>query len=1424
MATRYSKRYSSLPVYLDGGAANPFRAPEGSVLDPRSSGFSARQWAKAVLRMQLDEPDKQPPREAGVAFANLGVSGFGKEVETQRTVGTVWMGVVEGMRGLLGGGKRDGKRKKKILERFDGLVEPGEMLVVLGPPGSGCSTLLKTISGDTSGLVVDEESYINYQGISFQAMHKHFRGDAIYTAEQDVHFPQLTVGETLLFAAHARAPRNILGGVDRFQWAEHMRDVVMAMFGITHTLNTKVGDEYVRGVSGGERKRVSIAEATLSRAPLQCWDNSTRGLDSANALEFCRTLRVQTEVLGAAACVTIYQASQSAYDVFDKVTVLYEGRQIFFGRCDEARDYFVELGYDCPQRQTTADFLTSMTSPAERIVRPGFENKVPRTPDEFAAVWRSSLQYQRLLADIKRYDEKCAIGGEYMDKFVQSKMIHQAKLARTASPFTLSYDQQVWLCLWRCIRRLKADPSLTVTQLVANLITALILGSVFYNLSDDTSSFFQRGALLFFAILTNAFGSALEILTLYAQRPIVEKHSRLALYHPSAEAFASMLTDIPYKVLNCIVYNLTLYFMTNLRREPGAFFFFLLISFSLTLCMSMLFRTISSVSRTISQAMVPAVLLLLAIVIFTGFTIPTRYMLGWSRWINWIDPVAYGFEALMINEFHGRNFSCSAFVPPYPAVGAVNRICSVVGAEAGANEVNGDAYIGSAYQYYYANKWRDFGIIVAFICFFMATYLLSAEFIRAKKSKGEVLVFRRGQAPKHVAADDVEADALASRVHKKKDGGDAEVPAGVKRQTSIFHWQGLCYDIKTKDGEKRLLDNVDGWVKPGTLTALMGVSGAGKTTLLDTLAARTTVGVVSGEVLVDGLERNPNFQRSTGYVQQQDLHLQTTTVREALCFSALLRQPANVPRNEKLEYAEEVVRLLEMEEYADAIVGVPGEGLNVEQRRRLTIGVELAAKPRLLFLDEPTSGLDSQTSWAICDLIEKLAKNGQSVLCTIHQPSAMLFERFDRLLLLAEGGRTIYFGDMGPNSSSVIGYFEDKGAAACPENANPAEWLLEVIGAAPGSSTDIDWPRTWKESGEIDEVRRELGRLKEKLKPAMTDGEEEYREFSAPFGQQLVEVTKRVFQQYWRTPSYIYSKVAVCLLSALFIGFVFFQATNTIQGLQNQMFAIFMLMTIFSQLIQQLMPQFVAQRSLYEARERPSKAYSWPAFMLANIIVELPWNTLMAIFIFPVYYLIGLQRNALPTHTLNERGGLMFLLIWSMLLFTSTFGHLMIAGVETAEEGSNLVNLCLSLSLIFCGVLASPAAMPHFWMFMYRLSPFTYAISAILSTAVADTDVVCAANELLSFDPYPSNTTCGDYMAAYIKEAGGYLVNPDATSGCRFCTLGDTNAFLATIGAYLSDAWRNFGILWAYIGFNVAGALFLYWAVRVPKKGKGKMA
>jgi ABC-type multidrug transport system ATPase subunit len=511
---------------------------------------------------------------------------------------------------------------------------------------SGCSTFLKTIAGETHGLFLDKEkgSEVQYDGISWDDMHSQFRGEVIYQAETETHFPQLTVGDTLLFAAYARAPSNRLPGVTRDQYATHMRDVVMALLGLTHTMDTKVGNEIIRGVSGGERKRVSIAETTLCRCHLQCWDNSTRGLDSSTALEFVKNIRLSTDYTGSTAIVAIYQASQSIYDLFDKAIVLYEGRQIYFGSASNARQFFINMGFHCPDRQTTADFLTSLTSPSERLVRPGFEDTVPRIPDEFATRWKESPERKQLLAEIER---NAAGKSDNLAQFRRSRAADKARFTRASSPYTLSYPMQIRLCLWRGFLRLKADMSATIATLVGNIGMSLIISSVFYNTPDNTDSFNRRGSLIFFAIMISAFSSGQEIMTIWVQRPIVEKHLKYALYRPSAEAISALIVELPSKIILAVVFTLIIYFIPNLRRTVRNFFVFFLYSLTTTLVMSNIFRFIGAISRSVAQAMPPASVVMLILVMYTGFIIPIRNMHTWNRWLNYVTPMGVMITPLL---------------------------------------------------------------------------------------------------------------------------------------------------------------------------------------------------------------------------------------------------------------------------------------------------------------------------------------------------------------------------------------------------------------------------------------------------------------------------------------------------------------------------------------------------------------------------------------------------------------------------------------------------------------------------------------------------------------------------------------------------------------------------------------------------------
>ena len=232
---------------------------------------------------------------------------------------------------------------------------------------------------------------------------------------------------------------------------------------------------------------------------------------------------------------------------------------------------------------------------------------------------------------------------------------------------------------------------------------ALIVGSVFYGIPDTTASFFSQGSVLFFAILLNALSAISEINSLYNQRPIVEKQASYAIYHPWTEAMAGIVTDIPIKFMIATVFNIILYFLASLRQEPSQFFIFFLFAFISTLTMSAIFRSLAAVTKTISQAMALAGVMALAIVIYTGFTLPRPYAHSWMKCISYINPIAYAFEAILVNEVHGRRFPYANIMPAPPFQSGSSFICGIAGAVAGETDVSGDMWVQSAYQYSYSH-------------------------------------------------------------------------------------------------------------------------------------------------------------------------------------------------------------------------------------------------------------------------------------------------------------------------------------------------------------------------------------------------------------------------------------------------------------------------------------------------------------------------------------------------------------------------------------------------------------------------------------------------------------------------------------------------------------------------------------------------
>jgi ATP-binding cassette subfamily G (WHITE) protein 2 (SNQ2) len=539
-------------------------------------------------------------------------------------------------------------------------------------------------------------------------------------------------------------------------------------------------------------------------------------------------------------------------------------------------------------------------------------------------------------------------------------------------------------------------------------------------------------------------------------------------------------------------------------------------------------------------------------------------------------------------------------VPQGPGIDPAYQGCSLTGAQPNSHSVTGADYLSTSFNYSRSNLWRNFGVVIAFAVLYLIVTVIGTETLSFAKSGGGALVFKRSKRAKKAAKEDTvdEEKVVSGDSSGSSDTANAteeEALESISSSESVFTWKDVEYTVPYQGGERKILNGVNGYAKPGVMVALVGASGAGKTTLLNTLSQRQTMGVVSGEMLVDGKDLGKGFQRGTGFCEQMDLHDGTATIREALEFSAILRQDKETPRQEKLDYVNKIIDLLELEEMQDALVS----SLGVEQKKRLTIGVELAAKPSLLlFLDEPTSGLDSNSAYSIVRFLKKLASAGQAIVCTIHQPSSVLIQQFDMILALNPGGNTFYFGPVGENGNDVIKYFGDRGVK-CPPNKNVAEFILETA-AKPAKRKDgtrINWNDEWKNSSNNQEMLKEIDRIKadRSAKVAEQDNVEQ-TEFAAPVWLQTTMLTKRTFVQYWRDPSYLYGKLFVAVIIGIFNGFTFYQLGNTIGDLQNRMFTSFLILLIPPTIVNAVVPKFYQNMALWQARELPSRIYGWVAF------------------------------------------------------------------------------------------------------------------------------------------------------------------------------------------------------------------------------------
>lgn len=813
-------------------------------------------------RQQQSEEEKT--RHSGVIFRNLTVKGAGLGASLQPTVGDLLLDGPRLLRRLLTEGPKAARGAppvRDLISNLDGCVRPGEMLLVLGRPGSGCSTFLKAFCNQRAGFV-NVAGDVTYGGTDAKTMAKHFRGEIIYNPEDDLHYATLSVRRTLSFALQTRTPgkESRLGGESRQDYVNEFLRVAAKVLWIEHTMETKVGNEYVRGVSGGERKRVSIAEALITRASIQGWDNSSKGLDASTAMEYVQSLRTLTNMAQVSTAVSLYQAGESLYNMVDKVLLIEKGQCLYYGAADGAKQYFVDLGFDCPERWTTADFLTSVTDPHERSVRKGWEDRIPRSAEDFAQVYRRSDAYKRNLADIAefetRLDEQRRMREENSSKATQQKN------------YTISFFQQVVVLAKRQMFVLLGDKASLGGKWGGIVFQGLIVGSLFFNLPNTSAGAFTRGGVIFFVLLFNALLALAEQTAAFESKPILLKHKNFSFYRPAAFALAQTLVDAPTVLVQVVLFDVIIYWMAGLSATASQFFISILTLWLVTMTTYAFFRAISAVFKTLDDATKVTGIAVQILIVYTGYLIPPSSMHPWFSWLRWINWIQYGFEMLMANEFYDLQLECvpPSLVPQVPGAQAQYQSCTLAGSSPGSTVVSGAAYTETSYMYTRAHLWRNFGLLWAFFLTFLAVTMLGFERMEPNAGGAAVTVFKRGQVPKSVqqsietggrnGSDEEAGDGSTSGTGVSSPAGEEEGHAphsetkeseqqggegtmrNIGKNEAVFTFQHVNYTIPYEGGERELLKQVQGVVRPGKLTALMGASGAGKTTLLNTLAQR----------------------------------------------------------------------------------------------------------------------------------------------------------------------------------------------------------------------------------------------------------------------------------------------------------------------------------------------------------------------------------------------------------------------------------------------------------------------------------------------------------------------------------------------------------------------------------------------------------
>ncbi|THG03516.1 hypothetical protein TEA_013726 [Camellia sinensis var. sinensis] len=1208
------------------------------------------------LRDRTDRVGIQTPK-IEVRFQNLSVAGDAY-VGTRAlpTLLNSTMNAIEGIIGMVGL-SRSKKRVIEILHDVSGVIKPSRMTLLLGPPSSGKTTLLKAIAGKSDDdLKISGK--VTYCGKEFKEFVP--QRTSAYISQHDLHYGEMTVRETLDFSGRCLgvgtryemlvelSRREKEAGIkpdpeiDAFmkatavagQETSLITDYILKILGLDICADILVGNDMRRGVSGGQKKRVTTGEMLVGPAKAFFMDEISTGLDSSTTFQIVKFMRQMVHTMDVTMVISLLQPAPETFNLFDDVILLSEGQIVYQGPRENILEFFEYMGFKCPKRKGVADFLQEVTSKKDQEQYWFKKNQPYRyvSVNDFAQAFNSFHIGQQMTEELRiPYDQSKA---------------HPAALVTES--YGISNRELFKACLsreWLLMKRNSFTYIFKTTQIT---IMATIALTVFLRTEMKTGTVEDASkylGALFFSLVNIMFNGMAELAMTVGKLPVFFKQ-RDSLFFPAwAFSLPIWLLRIPVSFMESVIW---------ICASDGS------------------------------------------------LTLPT--------------PMMYGQNAIAINEFLDKRWS-------NPAAGSSQL-------SVGKTILKSRGLFRTEYWY-----WICIGALLAYSLLFNGLFIAALTYLNPFGDSKAVISEEEDDesSNKRQLASNGEGIDMAVRNPQGSTSSNVDGANQSKRGmvlpfaplslvfNHVIYYVDMPAEMKSQGIDEtrlRLLRDVSGAFRPGILTALVGVSGAGKTTLMDVLAGRKTGGYIEGNISISGYPKNQEtFARVSGYCEQNDIHSPFVTIHESLLYSAWLRLSKDVNTETKQMFVAEVMDLVELNTLKNALVGLPGvNGLSTEQRKRLTIAVELVANPSIIFMDEPTSGLDARAAAIVMRTVRNTVDTGRTVVCTIHQPSIDIFEAFDELLLMKRGGNVIYAGPLGRHSHKLVEYFEAvPGVPKITEGYNPATWMLDVSSTAVEAQLDVDFAEIYANS---DLYRRNQELIKELSTPALGTNDLYFpTKYSQSFLTQCLACFWKQHWSYWRNSQYNAIRFFMTIVIGIIFGVIFLGKGSKIQQQQdllNLLGATYSAILFLGASNANAVQIVVAVERTVFYRERAAGMYSELPYAFAQVAIETIYVVIQTlIYALLLYSMIGFEWTAVKFFYF-------YYFIFMCFTYFSMYGMMVVALTPNHQIAAIVMSFFFSLWNLFSGFLIFRPNIPIWWRWYYWCSPVAWTIYGIFTSQVGD--------------------------------------------------------------------------------------------------------